>query len=189
MDICVITSDALLARFIVLELTEAGYRASHGTKGDGATLYIYDLDSEGDVPHDCVGFSYSEEKRGLVAAFIKRPIDTEALRAVVAKLLVKPDVQRINHVEIDRATRKAKSEKGEVRLSSKELALLEMLCKSDTLCRADAISVFGDGESNVVDVYMHYLRKKLAKVCDGEIVCSRRGEGYSLGDKVTIKFT
>ncbi len=189
MDICVITNDALLARFIVLELIEAGYDAAHGSAADDAKLYIYDLDCEENVPSDAIGFSRDEEKRGLVSAFLQRPIDVAKLRAAVSKLLTKSDDEKISYIEVTHSTRRAKSERGEVRLSAKECSLLEMLCNTPTLSREDAIALFGDGESNVVDVYIHYLRKKLAKVCDGETVCAKRGEGYSLSPSITIKFT
>ncbi|MBQ6893799.1 MAG: winged helix-turn-helix transcriptional regulator [Clostridia bacterium] len=189
MDICIVTNDALLARFMILELAEACYEAFSSNAPVDARLYICDLDFTCEVPEGALGFSYDEEKRGMVHSFLQRPINADKLRNAVSKRLSEPFALRNTLVEIDRTSRKAKSDKGEVRLSEKELALLDMLCKVPLLSRDDGAKIFGDGESNIVDVYMHYLRKKLAKVCDGETVKSRRGAGYSLSDTISFKFT
>ena len=51
---------------------------------------------------------------------------------------------------------------------------------------ADAAALFGSAAGNVVDVYACYLRKKLAAVIPGEVICARRGAGYALADGVTL---
>lgn len=189
MDICIVTNYAPLARFLVLELEEAGYTAEASSEAVDARLCICDLDFCAEVPGDAVGFSYDESKRTLVQSFLSRPIDTKKLREAVAKRLNDLPVQKTGAtLEIERATRKVKTDDCEVRLSEKELRLLELLTQAPLLTREDGAKVFGDGKSNVVDVYMHYLRKKLALVCDGETVLSKRGEGYTLSDTLQIKF-
>ncbi len=190
MDICVITNDARLARFIVLELCDAGYTAVHGTESDKAKLCICDLDCIEDLPDGCVGFSYDESKRELVRDFLKRPIDAGRLRSIAAKRLADTPLQSKSiWIEASKNTRKLKSDSGEVRLSEKEFALFELLCKSGTVSREEGAKVFGEQGGNIVDVYVHYLRKKLAKICDGETVKPRRGIGYSLSDTLNIQFT
>lgn len=189
MDICIVTNDAPLARFLVLELEEAGYTATASSEATDSRLCICDLDFTAEVASDAVGFSYDENKRTLVQSFLSRPIDTKKLREAVAKRLNDLPVQKMGaELEIERTTRKVKTDSGEVRLSEKELHLLELLTETPLLTREDGAKVFGDGKSNVVDVYMHYLRKKLALVCDGETVLSKRGEGYTLSDTLEIKF-
>ena len=120
---------------------------------------------------------------------LKVYIDAAKLRSVVSIMLSEPAAAKDTVIEANRTTRKLRTDKGEVRLSEKEFALLDKLCKSSVLVREDGAMLFGDGESNVVDVYMHYLRKKLAKVYDGETVKSKRGEGYTLPDTLKINFT
>ena len=189
MDICVVTNDARLARFIVLELKEAGYTAMHSEVTAAAKLCICDLDFVSDVPRDCIGFAYDESKRECVQDFLKRPIDTEALRDVVCRRLnIAPVQKRSVQIEVNTASRKVTSLGKEVRLSEKELALFIKLYESGTLTREDGAKIFGQTESNVVDVYVHYLRKKLAKVYDGETVVSNRKKGYSLSDSLIVKF-
>lgn len=189
MDICVVTNDARVARFIVLELKEAGYTAMHSEVVAAAKLAICDLDFICDAPSDCIGFSYDKEKNTSVQDFLPRPIDSEKLRCAVAKRLSVLPVQKAAMIiEIDKSTRKARANGNDVRLSEKELALLIKLCETPVLTREDGAKIFGEGDSNVVDVYVHYLRKKLAKICDGETVKSKRGEGYSLSDSLSVKF-
>ena len=189
MDICVITEDALLARFIELELTEAGYSVCTADRSSEALLYICDLDGTATVPKNAIGFSYHESKRTQVENFLLRPIDVLKLKNAVANLLDVPSHPKNSVIEVEKKTRKAKAEKGEVRLSEKELALLCRLADSRILTREDGKKIFEDSDTNVVDVYMHYLRKKLSKVHGGEAVKSLRGKGYILSDAVTVKFT
>lgn len=192
MEICVVTKDALLARFLTLELAEAGFAAeARETVAESARLYLCDLDSfTGEVPENTIGFSYDENKHRRVQAFLHRPIHAEELRKAVAKRLL-PDMPggELLILTVDRTTRRVKAGRNEVRLSEKELALLEKLCAVSLLTRETAAGIFGDGDSNVVDVYMHYLRKKLKTVCPYDVIESKRGEGYRLTGAVSINFS
>ena len=190
MDICVVTNDAVIARFIELELREIGYftEAAEDFK-EGAKLYICDLDYLNDVPHGVIGFSYDEGKQKCVQTFLRRPIDTLKLRDAVSKKLASAYVKNDRaFLEIDRSTRMVSTSEGEVRLSKKELALMLLLYEKELVTREDGGEIFGEGESNVVDVYIHYLRKKLVLVCDTDPIKSKRGEGYYLSDSFVIKF-
>lgn len=190
MDICIVTNDALLARFLTLELDEAGFAAEQHTDfASEAALYLCDLDFYVDeVPEETIGFSYDESKRRRVQSFLHRPIDAEKLRKLVAERLLAPRQHtETNTLTIDRVSRRVRTALGEVGLSEKELALLLALCETPLLRRAEAIKLFGDGESNVVDVYMHYLRKKLKTVCPGGVIEAKRGEGYALSAAVTVQ--
>ena len=192
MTVCVITKDALLGRFLTLELAEAGFAAEVCEAADPrADLYLCDLDSfTGPIPENAIGFSYEEGKGKAVQTFLQRPIDSEALQNAV-KLCLAPKAQTdtVRDFTVDANTRRIRTEIGETRLSEKELVLLKKLCTVPLLTRADAAAVFGDGDSNVVDVYMHYLRKKLKAVCPYDVIVSKRGEGYALTGKVTVKFS
>ncbi len=71
-------------------------------------------------------------------------------------------------------------------LTAREYALLETLARSagQPLTRHQLLDhVWGadhDGASNVVDVYIGYLRKKLGKRSDRELIETVRGVGYRL---------
>ena len=189
MNICVVTNDMRLARFIILELEEAGYTATHGEITHSADLYICDLDCLETVPDNCIGFSLYEEKREKVSTFLQRPIDAKKLINAISKRFdFIPNSERLMQIEINKASREAKTELGKIRLSEKEIALLKALCKTPILSREDGAKIFGDADSNVVDVYIYYLRKKLAKIYNGNTVKSMRGKGYSLADSLDIKF-
>lgn len=183
MDICIVTTDNVLARFLMLELREAGFSAERSDAPDSrARLAICDLDSfSGEIPEGAIGFSYDESRRRLVNLFLHRPISAEALISAVTERLA-PDSKKedVRALTLATATRKIITADGEVRLSEKELALLKKLCETPLLSRAEASVIFGEGESNVVDVYMHYLRKKLKTVCPYEVIRAKRSEGYSL---------
>lgn len=192
MEICIVTNDNLLARFLILELEEAGFSAEqHPDFSREAAVYFCDLDYfTEEVPAKTIGFSYDENKRRRVQHFLHRPIDAEKLRQLAAKQLLAPVVRHTesNTLTIEHTSRRVRTILGEVGLSEKELALLIALCETPLLRRADAIKLFGDGESNVVDVYMHYLRKKLKNVCPGGVIEARRGEGYALRTDITVKY-
>lgn len=189
MDICIVTKDALLARFLTLELAELGLSAEvREDCAQDAQVYLCDLDGyTGDLPENTVGFSYDESKRRRVQAFLPRPILAEALHEAVKGCMTKENKVAEPHIlTADRTTRRVKGGNGEVRLSEKEFALLEKLCAVELLSREAATAVFGEGDSNVVDVYMHYLRKKLKSVCPYDVIASKRGEGYALTGTVVI---
>jgi DNA-binding response OmpR family regulator len=73
-----------------------------------------------------------------------------------------------------------------VQLTVREFALLETLARNAglPLTRQQLRDhVWGDDRdhsSNVVDVYIGYLRKKLRVVCDDELIQTVRGHGYRL---------
>lgn len=190
MDICIITADASLARFLVLELTEAGYTACVSDTPTAAHLCLCDLDHyTGELPENTVGFSYDGSKQRRVATFLPRPILAEALLDAVRERMHPAQSGDALLLTVERSTRQVRSGGSSVRLSEKELALLERLCARDLLTREDAADIFGGGDSNVVDVYMHYLRKKLKTVCPYDVIDAKRGAGYCRTDTVHILFT
>lgn len=192
MEICVITQDARLARFLILELAEAGFTAEVcEAPEEEARLCLCDLDAyAGALPENTIGFSYDESKHRRVQDFLHRPLHADHLIRTVAKRM-QPAAERGDTLTVtaDRSTRRIQSSGGTVRLSEKEFALLEELCKTDLLTRESAAHIFGSGDSNVVDVYMHYLRKKLKRICPYDAIESKRTKGYSLRSAITIKLS
>ena len=183
MEICIVTTDRIIARFLMLELKEAGFlcEQNDAPKSDSA-LNIIDLDTySGEVLQNSIGFSYSDAYKHAVPCFLPRPISVSTLISTVSERISKGNSRsEVTTLILEKSTRKIKSNQGEVRLSEKEFALLLKLCTVETLSREEAVVLFGDGDSNVVDVYMHYLRKKLKTVCPYDVIKSKRGEGYSL---------
>ena len=196
MDIYIRTEDVRLGRALALEAQAAGFSAGFGQDAADARLTVCDLDSAAADASDGICFSRNEE--GLRAAarqsadagtlFLLYPFDLALFRTQLRARLVTTaaplPVSRA--LTLNTATRRVSGAGGEVRLSVRECAMLAALGRSGTLPRADAAALFGSAAGNVVDVYACYLRKKLAAVIPGEVICARRGAGYALADGVTL---
>jgi DNA-binding response OmpR family regulator len=90
----------------------------------------------------------------------------------------------IEDLEIDTATRTVRRAETSIPLSAREYALLEYLGlrAGELVTRTDIwehlYDFQSDSTSNVVDVYIGYLRKKLGAP---QLIHTRRGQGYILG--------
>lgn len=102
------------------------------------------------------------------------------------KTTVKEAVIRIADLEIDTASHEVKRGGAAIQLSAKEYALLEYLAykKNTVVSRSDIIEHIyhedSDMDSNVVDVYINYLRNKVDKGFDKKLIQTVRGAGYIL---------
>ncbi len=123
--------------------------------------------------------------------YVVKPFDFSVLLARIRALLRRPRDLRGNLLQVSdlllntldhsvtRASRK-------IKLTAKEYALLEllMLFKGQILGRAQiAEHVWDEGfdpVSNVLDVYMNRLRKKIDHGFDRQLIHTRRSEGYML---------
>ena len=98
-----------------------------------------------------------------------------------------PTVLRIGDVELDPASRKATANGKKLVLTAREFALLQLFLRSPevTLSRtAIGESVWdyhSEASSNVIDVYIRRLRKKLEEAGSQVRIETLRGAGYSLG--------
>jgi two-component system OmpR family response regulator len=99
-------------------------------------------------------------------------------------LFSQDDVFRIGDVEINRLAHQVRRNGKVIQLSAKEFALLEYLALNPgrILTRSMIIeSVWGhtyEGLTNVVEVYIGQLRKKIGSNRDGELIRTVRGHGY-----------
>ncbi|HFI0696167.1 TPA: response regulator transcription factor [Streptococcus suis] len=100
---------------------------------------------------------------------------------------VVPEKGNVLNITIDKATKSATYEGHVVRMSSKELELLAYLLEhqNEIVTRADIMANVWAGkkerrESNIVDVYIRYLRRKL----DRSLIRTIRGVGYIFGEEV-----
>lgn len=96
-------------------------------------------------------------------------------------------VLRVHDLEIDPAKRSAARAGRAIRLTSKEYSLLEYLVKNagrsvtreQILERAWNLPV--SPHTNVVEVYINYLRKKVDRGSEKKLIQTVRGTGYRLG--------
>ncbi len=109
------------------------------------------------------------------------------LRALVRRGPVeRPSVLRVGDLELDPATRRVQRAGEDISLSTKELALLQTFMRrpGEVLDRLALIEHAWDYEyenrSNVVDVYVRYLREKIDRPFGVQSLETVRGAGYRL---------
>ncbi len=102
---------------------------------------------------------------------------------------VKESIVRIADLEIYTSTHEVKRGGRLIPLSAKEYALLEYLAyhKDNVVSRTDIVEHIykeeTDMDSNVVDVYINYLRNKIDKDQKERLIHTVRGSGYMLRAK------
>ena len=111
------------------------------------------------------------------------------LRAVVRRgVAERPAVLRVGDLVLDPATKKVIRANTPVDLTAKEFALLEYFMRhpGEVLGRTRIIEHVWDfayeGDSNVVDVYVRYLREKIDRPFGRDSIETVRGTGYRLGE-------
>jgi two-component system, OmpR family, response regulator len=98
----------------------------------------------------------------------------------------RPTEVRVGDLRLDPATRRVWRGEAEVRLSPKEFALLETFMRrpGEVLTRLQLLEHAWDfayeNRSNVVDVYVRYLREKIDRPFGGDSIETVRGLGYRL---------
>jgi DNA-binding response OmpR family regulator len=110
------------------------------------------------------------------------------LRALVrrGRLPLLPERLTVGPLAIDTRSRRVRVRSREVSLTAKEYALLEYFVRraGDVVSRGDIAEHVWDEHydalSNVVDVYVQRLRRKLDRSGSDSLIRTRRGEGYQL---------
>lgn len=132
--------------------------------------------------------------RGLDAGaddYLVKPFSLQELEARIRALTRRKYGQKapvicIGDLEIDTVSRQVRRRGRKISLTRREYALLHYLAmrRGETVCRDDIwdhVYDFADkGTSNVVDVYIGYLRKKIDLGGLPSMIRTIRGQGYSL---------
>jgi len=90
-------------------------------------------------------------------------------------------------LEVNRIERTVSCDGNAITLTAKEFALLEhlMLNRGRTVSRATLLEqvwkTHPEAGTNIVDVYVNYLRRKLGGAADTPIIQTVRGHGYAIG--------
>jgi len=125
--------------------------------------------------------------------YLTKPFSFSELSARVRALLRRSGrpselVLRIGDLEMDRVERTVKRGGRRIELTPKEFALLEYLMRNvgrrvtRTMIVEHVWNLSFDTMTNVVDVYINYLRKKVDEGFDHKLIQTIRGVGYQLGD-------
>jgi len=123
--------------------------------------------------------------------YMVKPFELEELLARIRSLLRRSSSERsivlkFEDLKLDTHTRTAQRGERNISLTTKEYELLEifMLHQREILSREMIFDrVWGydfGGESNVLDVYIRYLRQKLEGEEDSRLIHTIRGTGYVL---------
>ncbi len=123
--------------------------------------------------------------------YLTKPFELEELLARVRALVrrghqVKDPVLRVFDLEIDTAARTVKRAGQSIHLTPREYGLLEFLAfhrgrvVTRTMIWEHLYDEHDESTSNVVDVYIRYLRNKIDKGYDPPLILTRWGEGYML---------
>lgn len=126
--------------------------------------------------------------------YITKPFSFQELAARANALLRRKadpllSILRVEDLELDPATHKVHRGKKEIKLTPKEFEMLHLLLRhaGETVSRADLLSeCWGpesvmDSNSNLVDVYVNYLRRKVDSRHEQKLIYTVRGIGYRLG--------
>jgi DNA-binding response OmpR family regulator len=143
------------------------------------------------------GLSSTEDKvSGLESGaddYLSKPFEFAELLARIRALVRRDDVWgsrvlRFEDLELDLYTRVAHRAGRRILLSNKESALLECLMRNPGRdmprgqINADAWGKPPESTSNLVDVYISSLRKKIDASASSELIHTVKGVGYRLGD-------
>lgn len=125
--------------------------------------------------------------------YVTKPFSFQELLARVRAVTRRPGartepVLRAGDVELDPASGRASRDRRSLELSAREFALLAaFLRNAGRVMTRSALyeAVWGsehDGLSNVLDVYVNYLRNKLEEGGGSRLIHTVRGRGYTFGD-------
>lgn len=139
----------------------------------------------------------SDRVQGLDAGaddYLTKPYAFEELMARIRALVrrnstEKSDVLTVGDLSLELSTKRVMRGGKEILLSAKEFGLLETLIrhKGQVLSRAqleNQVWDFGfEGSSNIVDVYIRYLRRKVDDPFEKKLIHTIRGAGYVLKEE------
>lgn len=124
--------------------------------------------------------------------YLVKPCSISELNARVRALLRRRHIARdislkYDDLELDRVQRIVTRGGRRIELTSKEFALLEYLLRNAghrvtrSMIIENVWNLSFDGLTNVVDVYINYLRRKIDRGVPNKLIHTIRGVGYQLG--------
>ena len=156
---------------------------------DGIKTHVLVLTARGGVEDKVRGLDSGADD------YMTKPFELEELLARLRALIrrehkVKDPVLRVHDLEIDTSARTVKRAGHAISLTPREYGLLEYLAfhrgkvATRSMIWEHLYDEQDESTSNVVDVYIRYLRNKVDKGFDLPLILTRWGEGYLLrGDE------
>ena len=178
----IVEDDRRLAELVATRLRDLGHEVETAADGDRG----YQLAATGRFD-----LAVPDRVEGLRAGaddYLVKPFAFEELLARIDAVARRSSLdQHLTYgpIELDVEAHRVTVAGAPVELTAKEFALLQALLENagKVLSRADLKEKVWhfepDAETKVVDLYVHYLRKKLGSA--GDLINTVRGIGYSLG--------
>jgi DNA-binding response OmpR family regulator len=158
-------------------------------RADGLKCHVLMLTARGSLEDKVTGLDSGADD------YLAKPFELDELLARIRALVrrshhVKTPVLKIHDLTLDTAARAAERAGKKIHLTPREYALLEFLAfhqgkvVTRTMIWEHLYDEYDENTSNVVDVYIRYLRNKIDKGFDPPLILTRWGEGYMLrGDE------
>jgi len=126
--------------------------------------------------------------------YLTKPFSFSELSARVRALMRRAAqpaevILRVDNLELNRVERTVKRAGHPMELTPKEFALLDYLMRNAGRCVTRAMiiehvwNLTFDTMTNVVDVYINYLRKKVDSGYEKKLIRTVRGVGYQIGEE------
>lgn len=175
--------DSILMDIMLPGITGIGILKEMRGRGDDTPVLL--LTAMGDVDDRVAGLDAGADD------YMVKPFDFSELMARVRAMTrrksgVKENVLRSGDLSLDRGAHRVMRNDKEISLTAKEFEILEYMMQNPGIVLSrDKLSAHVwnydyDGGSNVIDVYVHHLRKKIDGDSDEKKIVTVKGVGYKL---------
>ncbi len=168
-----------------------GFEVLHALRSNGMRTPIMMLTARSATEDVVHGLDHGAED------YLTKPFAFSELLARIRSLLRRerqsPTVYRLADLHLNTMTRKATRGGAAIELTAREFALLEYLMRHlhKLITRQQlAKEIWGfnfDPGTNIIDVYINHLRKKIDQGFDKKLLHTERGKGYYVSDKDLAK--
>jgi two-component system copper resistance phosphate regulon response regulator CusR len=162
-----------------------GFEVCRELRAGGLTFPILILTARDAPPDRVAGLDMGADD------YLTKPFDFHELLARLRALLrrgpaLRPETVEVADLSIDMRTRRVMRDGRQIELTAKEYALLEYMARraGEVVSRAEIAEHVWDENfdpfSNLIEVYVQRLRRKIDEGHEPKLLRTRRGEGYIL---------